>query len=75
MLDLNGFEKKKEKKKKHNTKQHQFTQLLKSSLSTIVCVREKEREREREREGERERQVDVVLHLLRRIYPVFFFFF
>ena len=40
MLDLNGFGKKEEKKT-----QYQFTQLLKSSLSTIVCVCERERER------------------------------
>ena len=32
-----------------------------------------ERERERERETEREKGAVVVLHFLRRIYPVHFF--
>ena len=74
MLDLNGFEKKKERKKKHNTKQHQFTQLLKSSLSTIVCVREKERERERERGRERETGRCCVASLKKNLPCIFFFF-
>ena len=68
-----GLKKRKKKKKT----QHKTTPIY--TIAEIItfhyCVCEREREREREREGERERQVDVVLHLLRRIYPVQFSFF
>ena len=49
--------------KKKNTNLHNFCDHHFPVL--CVCVRERERERE----------VAVVLHLLRRIYPVHFFFF